>query len=142
MNEINEKTSVLDTIREELGIESQWVERGNVSWLAIEKQNLRPLALTMNACQARFVTVTASELPGTEGFHLEYLWDLEGKLLGFPMNISDNSIESIFDICPASDWIERELHEGFALQIKGRECEPLLLRPGDKLGVNMREGAK
>jgi len=142
MNEIKEQTSILDRIPEELGVESQWVERGNVSWLAIDKNKLRPLARTMNACHARFVTITATELPGTDGFRLEYLWDLEGKLLGFLMEVTDKSIESIYDICPATDWIEREIHEGFALEIEGRACEPLLLRPGDKLGMNMREGAK
>ena len=37
----------------------------------------------MNAVGARFVTITAYQLPGT-GFRLEYHWDLEGRLLGFP----------------------------------------------------------
>ena len=50
--------------------------------------------------------------------------------------------ESIYDICEAADWIEREVHEGYALEISGREYAPLLLRPGDKLGVNLREEAK
>jgi len=46
------------------------------------------------------------------------------------------------DICEAADWIEREIHEEFALDFLGREYEPLLLRVGDKPGVNLREEAK
>jgi hypothetical protein len=37
------------------------------------------------------------------------------------------------------DWIEREIHEGFTVEFTGREYEPLQLRPGAKLGVNLRE---
>jgi hypothetical protein len=40
------------------------------------------------------------------------------------------------------DWIEREIHEGFALDFSGRVYEPLLLRQGDTPGVNLREEAK
>ena len=75
-----------------------------------------------------------------EGFRLEYHWDLDGQLLGFPFVLAGNSIESIYDLCEAVDWIEREIHEGFAMDFMGREYEPLLLRQGDKLGVNLREG--
>ena len=48
-------------------------------------------------------------------------------------------IETIYDLCEAADWIEREVHEGFAIDFIGREYEPLLLRQGDKPGVNLRE---
>ena len=41
--------------------------------------NVRELAKVMNACQARFVTITAYQLPGDEGFRLEYHWDLDGQ---------------------------------------------------------------
>jgi NADH:ubiquinone oxidoreductase subunit C len=63
-------------------------------------------------------------------------------LLGFPFVLKGESIESIYDLCEAVDWIEREIHEGFAVDFVGREYEPLLLREGDKLGVNLREEVK
>jgi hypothetical protein len=93
----------------------------------------------MNAVHARFVTITAVELTGGQGFRLEYHWDLDGELLGFPFQIAGTSIESIYDLCEAVDWIEREVYEGFAVDFLGREYEPLLLRAGDKLGVNLHE---
>jgi hypothetical protein len=103
---------------------------------------VREVAQAMNSLRARFITITAYQLPGTEGTRLEYHWDLAGRLLGFPFQLAANSIESIYDLCEAADWIEREVHEGFAVDFTGREYEPLLLREGDTPGVNLREEVK
>jgi len=70
---------------------------------------------------------------------MEYHWDLDGQLLGFPFLLAGNSIESIYDLSEASDWIEREIHEEYSIDFAGRAYEPLLLRQGDKPGVNLRE---
>ena len=134
--------TLLDDISEQLGNTEPWVEKGGVHWLSPGVTTVRELALVMNALHARFITITAYQLPKEEGFRLEYHWDLDGQLLGFPFLLSGNSIESIYDLCEAVDWIEREIHEGFAIDFLGREYEPLLLRPGDTPGVNLREVAK
>jgi hypothetical protein len=134
--------NVLDTIPATLGIAEPWVEKGGVHWLEPGALSVRDLAGKMNDLHARFITITAYELPGDTGMRLEYHWDLDGQLLGFPYLLTGKSIESIFDLCEAVDWIEREIHEGFAVDFLGREYEPLLLREGDKPGVNLREEAK
>jgi hypothetical protein len=139
--------NLLASIQQTLGIAEPWVEKGGVHWLASDALNVRELAKAMNAAKARFVTITAFELPGKEGSRLEYHWDLDGQLLGFPFLLPGNSIESgkiesIYDLCEAVDWIEREIHEGYAVDFLGREYEPLLLRQGGKPGVNLREEAK
>ena len=131
----------LDTIPERLGIDSTWVEKGGVNWLEPGLLSIRELAQAMNDLHARFITITAYQLPKDEGLRLEYHWDLDGRLLGFPFKLAGNSIESIYDLCEAVDWIERETHEGFAVDFIGREYEPLLLRQGDTPGVNLRENA-
>jgi NADH:ubiquinone oxidoreductase subunit C len=136
----------LETIRQKLGTADDWVESRGTDWLNPGPSSVRDLAAVMNATGARFVTITAYQLPGNEGFRLEYHWDLEGRLLGFPLTVAANSvegakIESIWDLCEAADWIEREVHEGFAIDFTGREYEPLLLRAEDTPGVNLREGA-
>jgi hypothetical protein len=133
------KQSALESLRQKLGIADPWVEKGGVRWLSPGALSVRDLAKAMNAEQARFVTITASQLPGEAGFRLEYHWDLDGRLLGFPYLLSGKSIESIYDLCEAVDWIEREIHEGFAVDFIGRAYEPLLLRQGDKPGVNLRD---
>jgi hypothetical protein len=134
--------NVLDTLPATLGIVEPWVEKGGVHWLEPGGLSVRDLARKMNDLHARFITITAYELPGDTGMRLEYHWDLDGQLLGFPYLLTGKSIESIFDLCEDVDWIEREIHEGFAVDFLGREYEPLLLREGDKLGVNLREEAK
>ena len=116
-----------------------YTEDKGIYWFSYDNLNVRELARAMNAVQARFVTITAYELPKSEGFRLEYHWDLCGRLLGFTFNLAGNSIESIYDLCEAVDWIEREVHEGFGIVFTGREYEPLLLRENDAAGVNMRE---
>jgi NADH:ubiquinone oxidoreductase subunit C len=131
--------TALESIPERLGIAEPWVEKNGVYWLRTGSLEVRELARQMNALNARFVTITAYQLPGDEGFRLEYHWDLDGQLLGFPFFVSGNSIDSIYDLCEAADWIEREVHEGFALNFVGREYEPLLLRQDDTPGVNLRE---
>ena len=134
--------NLLESIPEQLGSTEPWVEKGGVHWLTPGAMTVRELAQAMNALHARFITITAYQLPKDEGFRLEYHWDLDGQLLGFPFLLAGNSIDSIYDLCEAVDWIEREIHEGFAIDFLGREYEPLLLRQGDKPGVNLRDEKK
>jgi NADH:ubiquinone oxidoreductase subunit C len=129
----------LESISEKLGATEPRVEKGGVHWLAVGTVNVRKLAQIMNEFHARFITITAYQLPKEEGFRLEYHWDLNGQLLGFSFPLAGNSIESIFDLCEAANWIEREIHEEYSLDFQGREYEPLLLRQGDTSGVNLRD---
>ena len=129
----------LESISEKLGITEPWIEKGGVHWLTPGAANVRALAKAMNELHARFITITAYQLPKDEGFRLEYHWDLDGQLLGFNFPLAANSIDSIYDLCEATDWIEREIHEEYSLDFQGREYEPLLLRQGDTPGVNLRD---
>lgn len=119
--------------------EQRWSEKGGVCWMDRGDLNVREVAKAMRAVGARFITITAYQLPGSEGFRLEYHWDLDGRLLGFTFLVAGSSIESIYDLCEAADWIEREVHEEYAIDFIGRAYEPLLLREGETAGVNLRE---
>jgi NADH:ubiquinone oxidoreductase subunit C len=129
----------LESIQEKLGISEPWVERGGAHWLTPGEKSVREVAQAMNAVHARFITITAYQLSGDEGFRLEYHWDLDGQLLGVAFEIAGNSIESIYDLCEGANWPEREVHEGFRLDFQGRAYEPLQLRHGEQSGVNLRE---
>jgi len=129
----------LESIPEKLGIHEAWDVKGGVHWLSPGDLSVRELAKAMIEMHARFITITAYELPKDGGLRLEYHWDLDGQLLGFPFQLAAKSIESIYDLTEAVDWIEREIHEGFAVDFIGREYEPLLLREGDTMGVNLHE---
>lgn len=136
---MSQLASKLESIRQQLGLAGPWEPRSGALWLALDSVGLRALAEAMNQAQARFVTITCYELPAGAGFRLEYHWDLDGQLLGFEFFAQDKSIDSIFDLCPAVDWIEREVHEEYAIDFAGRPYEPLLLKPGATIGVNLHE---
>jgi NADH:ubiquinone oxidoreductase subunit C len=131
--------SSLESISQKLGSTEPWVEKGGVHWLAMDAAKVRELAKAMNEIHARFITITAYQLPKEEGFRLEYHWDLNGKLLGFSFQLAGKSVDSIFDLTEAADWIEREIHEEYGIDFTGREYEPLLLRQGETMGVNLRD---
>lgn len=133
--------SAVETIPAQTATPGTWTESGSVRWFNADGLNVHEVAAAMNAVGARFVTITAYQLPGAQGMRLDYHWDLEGRLLGFAFPLAANSIESIYQICEAADWIEREVHEQFAVDFTGREYEPLLLRHGNKVGVYLREEA-
>jgi NADH:ubiquinone oxidoreductase subunit C len=129
----------LETIQRKLGISVSFIEQGGAHWLALDATKVRELARAMNEIHARFITITAYQLPKDEGFRLEYHWDLNGRLLGFSFQLAGKSIDSIFDLTEAADWIEREIHEEYGIDFTGREYEPLLLRQGETMGVNLRD---
>lgn len=131
--------STIAMTAEPVAATATYVEKGGAYWYNTGNLNVRELARAMNAINARFVTITAYQLPKDEGFRLEYHWDLAGRLLAFGFNLEGSTIDSIYDLCEAVDWIEREIHEGFAIDFIGRAYEPLQLLPGDTPGVNLRE---
>jgi NADH:ubiquinone oxidoreductase subunit C len=137
--------TALDPILTKLGIAEAPELRGGALWINPGSCGLRDVALAMKEAGARFVTITAYQLPGDSGFRLEYHWDLSGQLLGVPFATTPGpngpAIDSIFDISEAVIWIEREIHEEYVIDFTGRPYEPLLLKPGATLGINLREEA-
>lgn len=114
-------------------------EKGGVFWYGDSSLKVRDVARAMNAICARFITITTYELPANGTFRLEYHWDLMGRLLGFNFPLTSNTVDSIYDLCEAADWIEREVHEEYRIDFTGREYEPLLLREGGACGVNLQK---
>ncbi len=129
----------LETIANEIGVPVAWTEKGRAQWLDCHGASTRAMARSMTAHQARFITITAIQLPEEEGVRMDYHWDLSGQLLGFQFVAVSKSIESIYDLCEAANWIEREIHEYFGVDFTGRTYEELFLRNGQELGVNLRE---
>lgn len=137
-------SSILDSLRNKIGATGEWTEQGGVHWLDPGALSVRELCTVLIAAHARFITITAYQLPAETGYRFEYHWDLNGQLLGFPYTLKaepgkNPEIESIYDLTESVDWIEREIHEEYAVDFTGRVYEPLLMREGDTLGVNLRE---
>ena len=129
---------------QELGLGDGWKWDKGSWWLTPpEPIDVRATALHMGKLNARFVAITAIELPDKE-IRLDYQWDVDGKLLSFVCGTVARQIPTIADLCPAADWVERETHEYFSVEFTGREStKPLMTRAGDPLGINLHtEAAK
>jgi len=132
----------VEIIAEQLKLNGCTTDASGASWFATENIGVREMATTLRSAGARFITITATELPTGQGFRLEYIWDLDGKLIGFAFLVTDNQVPSIYDITEAADWIEREVHEEYAIDFTGRAYEPLLLREDNRPGVYLHEVGK
>jgi len=70
---------------------------------------------------------------------LTYHWDLDGEVVAFVKHLPEKKATSIFDLCPAAIWIEREITDLYEVEWVNRPHEPLLIRAGAAQGVNLRE---
>jgi hypothetical protein len=125
---------------EELGLGEGWQwDKGSWWYVPTGKLDVRATTARMLELDARFVAITATEQPDKE-IRLDYQWDLEGKLLSFVTFTESSKIPTIVDLSRAADWVEREIHEYFAVEFLGREStKPLMTRSGDAIGINLRK---
>lgn len=133
----------LQALRGRLGTAQPWMERSDGWWLEDSNLDVGGMARVMAEAQARLATITATPLAHDE-CRLAYHWDWQGRLVTFVTTTHEGSIPSIAAICPAAEWIEREIHDYYAVHLMGRDDPPpLVLRPGDRPGLfraNGREG--
>ncbi len=125
----------------ELREEDGWQQKNGAWWIAPQMLDARAMARLMVPV-ARLMTVASRVCDGGET-HLDYHWDLNGVILTFSAQTSENKFASISDLCPAADWVEREIHEYFAVDFTGRDnTKPLMLRPGLEAGLNRTQDGK
>lgn len=130
----------VETIRAQLGTSGLWEKRSGGYWLEDPVLNVRTMASWMVKHGARLVTVTATPVTGDE-YRLAYHWDLEGQLATLATRTGQKTIHTIADLCPTADWIEREIHDYFAVSFAGRHTTPpLALRPNDQPGFFFWKG--
>lgn len=80
----------------------------------------------------KFRFVIASAVQTIAGFQILYHFSLDetGLILSLRVKLGKETpeVDSISDLVPAADWIEREIHELFGIRFRGRpELERLLL---------------
>jgi NADH:ubiquinone oxidoreductase subunit C len=91
---------------------------------------------------ARLITIVAQPSQNGE-FQIQYHWDLNGTIAHLSTETRAGEIASIAGICPAANWIEREIHDYYGIQFSGRETlTPLILRNGDPPGLFYWNGTK
>jgi hypothetical protein len=132
-----EATMDVDGIRRELDIVAPWERRRDGLWTEAPGLDVRAMARLLCDAQARWVTMTVSPAPG--GFRLIYHWDTDGTLLSIATTIGKPRVDSLIDIVPAADWVEREMRDYYAIEFTGRTDTPaLMLRPDDRPGLFSR----
>ena len=126
-----------EELRGRIASADRWEERPDGWWLVDPALDVRRVAGVMVESGARLATLTARPIatpaPGQEplGYLLYYHWDLEGQMLTVG-TVVGQSAPSILDLCPAADWVEREIHDYFGIRFAGRETlPPLVTREGD-----------
>jgi hypothetical protein len=129
-----------DEILAQLSPGKSWEKRSDGWWLGTRDTDVEKMAHVMIESKARLVTMTAREDSDGE-FRIIYHWDLEGRMLNMVAMTDKGCIPSIAMIHPASDWMEREIHEYFAVQFNGRESSALYLNPGDSPGIFLDSAA-
>jgi hypothetical protein len=125
----------LETIHERLGAGQELRKKADGWWLHDPELDVVAMAGLMVEASARLATITASIVDESLKVII-YHWDLQGQLFNLSTRVHENSISSISEICPAADWIEREIHDYFAINFTGRKkLDRLLLSPHDKPGM-------
>ena len=126
----------------QFGLGEGWKWDKGSWWLeSTEPVDVRAFTQKVLALEARFVAITATERPDHE-ISLNYQWDLNGNLLSLVVPTQEKKVASIVDLSPAADWCERETYEYFSVEFTGRgTMEPLMLRVGQEVGVNLRKEA-
>ncbi len=123
-----------EEVRAYIGVQDPWDKRQDGLWLETTDLDVSKMAEVMADAEARFITITAR--PADSGCRLAYHWDLNGQLLTFITYVNNGEIASIYPVCEAADWIEREIHDYYAVRFTGRpDLACLVLRSDQKPGM-------
>ena len=130
----------LEILKAWLEIHGPWIEKPDGTWVDEPGLNVIRAAEVMLAAEGRLVTITAlpddREDRSPDELRLIYHWDIRGCLVNIAAGTHRLQIPSIAQLCPAADWIEREIHDYYTVEFTGREeMVPLVLRPGADPGV-------
>ena len=115
-------------------------ERENGVWVTLKKNDLLKSVQALLDTGARLSTITAL-LADNEETELLYHFVLEKTALNLRITTQNNRIISITPICLAADWVEREIHDLYAVDFGGHPDLSRLLRPAElKIGYYREPG--
>lgn len=122
--------------------------RSDGLWLDAPDLDVTALARLMLDAQAHLSTITAVVIPGGET-ELIYHYRQGSDALNIKTRTHQNVIDSITPITPAAGWIEREIHDLYAVTFSGHPNLARLVRPpempagffrGDAGGAGSKSG--
>lgn len=102
-------------------------KHGDGWWVTAAELDVRHVAQVMLERQARLVTMTGIVRPAGETDVIYHY--AAGAAYNFKTTTRANCLPSIATILPAANWIEREIHDLFAVQFEGHPNLARLVRP-------------
>ncbi|HVN53084.1 MAG TPA: NADH-quinone oxidoreductase subunit C [Anaerolineaceae bacterium] len=103
-------------------------QRADGYWIEAAGADPREIAGVMKAYHARLSTVTAVNRADGET-DLIYHFFLPKKPINVRVTTREQRLPSVATILPAANWIEREIHDLFAVQFDGHPDLRRLVRP-------------
>ncbi len=97
-------------------------------WITLISGELPALAAALLDSGARLTTVTAQP-EGSDETRLIYHFVLQAQALNLQTSTHGNHIASLAATYPAASWIEREIHDLYAVQFDGHPNLARLLLP-------------
>jgi hypothetical protein len=106
-------------------------------WVRDGLIDVRAMAGLMVRNGIRLMTITARPWP-EGGFRLIYHWDTGPEVLNVCTTVT-GGLPTIADLVPGADWAEREIHDYYDLEFRGRGATPtLMLLESDPPGLFTR----
>jgi Ni,Fe-hydrogenase III component G len=120
---------------QKLGIGDAWEQKGGSWWIFTDSANVRNTAQVMVAHDARLATVSSFENETGE-ILLDYHWSLYGTLVTIETLTKNKQVNTITDIFPGADWVEREIHDYWLVEFPDRvDTKRLVTREGTPQGM-------
>jgi len=110
------------------------VERGGSLWISAPQLDVEAMAREMKALGYRLITMTGRAREDCETTIIYHYAQLD-QYVSFTTSTRGGAIQSITPTLRMASWIEREIHDFFAVQFIGHpNLIPLLRPPGLKEG--------
>lgn len=103
-------------------------QRADGLWIVAPRLDVKAMAREMKALGARLVTMTGLPLEHGEATII-YHYALGREIINFKTATKSCEIASITESARAASWIEREIHDFFAVKFIGHPNLVPLLRP-------------
>ena len=113
---------------------AEMVERGGSLWISAPQLDVEAIAREMKALGYRLITMTGRARDDGETTII-YHYAQRDQYVSFTTSTRGGAIQSITPTLRMASWIEREIHDFFAVQFIGHpNLIPLLRPPGLKEG--------
>lgn len=126
---------IINAIRSKFGEKAEILERSSKRiYVRIDSENIKEIiSLLYKDMNARFSIASGIDNPGYFEILYHMAFDQNALFVTVKTQISkkEPEIESITDIVPGAEWIEREMHELLGIKFKGHPNLARLLLPDD-----------